>query len=322
MPERVLVTGATGFVGSHIAQGLAEAGYEVRCGVRSSSNTRWISGLPVERVPLDLAEPEALPRAVENVDVIVHAAGITRAGRTSKYHSINAEGTRRLAAAAAGAGVQRFILISSLAARGSDAQTRDGRDRPASAYGLSKLRAEEYSRALDGRMEVVALRLAAVYGPRDADLLPLFKMAARGLLVIPPGPGLLQPVYASDVALAALAAIGKPAGFGPYPVAETARYTWKDVSDALARALGRPVRTVRLPAAAFKLAGRTAERAAKLFGAVPVFDERRARDLAVHTWTCDTSATGRALGWQANVRLSEGLKRTASWYQQAGWLRT
>ena len=320
MPERVLVTGATGFVGSHIAQGLVEAGYEVRCGVRTSSNERWISGLPVERVPLDLAEPEGLPRAVENVDVIVHAAGITRARQTGDYHSVNAEGTRRLAAAAFEAGVRRFVLISSLAARGPDTRAEDGRDHPASAYGRSKLGAEECLRTFDERMEIVALRLAAVYGPRDADLLPLFKMAARGLLVLPSGPGLLQPVYASDVARAVLAAIRKPSDFGPYPVAETSRYTWQEISDGLARALERPVRAVRMPTAVFKLAGRTAERAAKLLSVAPVFDDRRARDLAVHTWTCDPSATEKVLGWRANVHLSEGLERTARWYRRAGWL--
>ena len=320
MPERVLVTGATGFVGSHIAQAFVEAGHEVRCGVRTSSNLRWVSNLAVERVPLDLTGSEDLPRTLENIDVIVHAAGITRARRTSDYYSVNAEGTRRLAAAAAKAGVRRFVLISSLAARGPDTRTEDGQDRPASAYGRSKLRAEEYLRVFSGRMEIVALRLAAVYGPRDIDLLPLFRMAARGLLVIPSGPGRLQPVYASDVGRAAVAAIRKPGDFGPYPVAETSRYTWQEVSSGLSRALGRPVRAISLSASIFKLAGRAAERAAKLLGAVPTFDKRRAQDLAVHTWTCDPSLTEEALGWQANVDLSEGLESTARWYRQAGWL--
>jgi nucleoside-diphosphate-sugar epimerase len=319
MPDRVLLTGATGFVGSHIAGAFVEAGYEVLCGVRASSDMRWISDLPIERVSLDLkGGAEGLPRAVENVDLVVHAAGITRARRVEDYHSVNAEGTRRLAVAAFEAGVRRFVLISSLAARGPDDPTKD--DHPESAYGRSKLEAEAYLRSLGGRMEAVVLRPAAVYGPRDTDLLPLFKMANRGWLPLPSGANLLQPVYATDVARAALAAVREPLGFGPFPVAENKLYTWKEVIAGLEKALGRTVRAVRLPAAAFTLAGRGAEWAARPFSAVPVFDERRGRDLAVHTWTCDISATEKALGWRAEVALSEGLERSARWYGQAGWL--
>ena len=319
MPERVLLTGATGFVGSHIAGAFVEAGYEVLCGVRASSDMRWISDLPIERVSLDLkGGAEGLPRAVENADLVVHTAGITRARRVEDYHSVNAEGTRRLAVAAFEAGVRRFVLISSLAARGPDDPTKD--DHPESAYGRSKLEAEAYLRSLGGRMEAVVLRPAAVYGPRDTDLLPLFKMANRGWLPVPSGANLLQPVYATDVARAALAAVREPLGFGPFPVAENRLYTWKEVIAGLEKALGRTVRTVRLPAAAFTLAGRAAEWAARPFSAVPVFDERRGRDLAVHTWTCDISATEKALGWRAEVALSDGLTRSARWYGQAGWL--
>jgi len=312
----VLLTGATGFVGSHLARALVEAGYEVRCGVRASSSTRWISDLDVERVPLDLTgRPEDLSRAVKNVEVVVHAAGITRARRAEDYHSVNAGSTRRLGGAALEAGVRRFVLISSLAARGPD-----GSGHPESAYGRSKLEAETQLRSLGGRMETVALRPAAVYGPRDTDLLPLFRMASIGWLPIPSGAGSLQPVYAADTARAVLAAVRERAIFGPFPVAENRRYSWKDIVAGLEEVFGRTVRAVRLPALAFILSGRVAEWAARPFSAVPVFDERRARDLAIHTWTCDTSATERALGWRAEVPLFEGLERTARWYRQAGWL--
>jgi nucleoside-diphosphate-sugar epimerase len=169
-------------------------------------------------------------------------------------------------------------------------------------------------------MEAVILRPAAVYGPRDTDLLPLFKMARMGFLPLPSGANVLQPVYAEDVARAALAAARKGGGSGPFPVAEAARYTWVDVVGGLERALGRNVRAVRVPPAAFTLAGRAAEWAARAFSTVPIIDERRGRDLAARTWTCDVSGTERALGWRAEISLFEGLERTARWYEQSGWL--
>jgi nucleoside-diphosphate-sugar epimerase len=251
---------------------------------------------------------------------VVHAAGSTRARRAGDYLAVNAQATRRLAEAAAAADVRRFVLISSLAARGPDASSHDGRDRPASAYGRSKAAAEDYLRGFGDRMETVALRLAAVYGPRDTDFLPLIKLACAGWLVIPDDSLLLQPVYAQDVAQAVVAAARACVGFGPLPVAEPGRYNWREVAEGLGRALSRPVRTVRLPAAALVLAGRVAQQAGRLPGVVPVLDERRARDLAVNAWTCDVSGTEEALGWRAEVPLFEGLERTVRWYRRAGWL--
>ena len=316
MSGRVLITGATGFVGSHIAEAFVAAGYKVRCGLRSTSDVRWISNLPIERTPLDLDHPDDLSKALENVEIVVHVAGVTSARRPEDYYRVNADGTRRLAEAARGAGVGRFVQISSLAARGPD-----GHDHPASAYGRSKLEAEKLLRGLDGPMRTVVLRPAAVYGPRDTDLLPLFKMASRGWLTLPAGPGSLQPVYAADVAKAVLAAASKQeASFGPFPVAERSSYSWRYVASNLEEALGRPFRTARLPGACFRLAGRAAELAARPLGALPIFDERRAEDLAVHSWTCDPSIVERELGWRAEISLPEGLEKTARWYRGEGWL--
>src|SRR5918995_460987 len=280
------------------------------------SDPRSISRLAAHRVHLDVSgAPPYISRAVRNVDTVAHAAGITRAKRAGEYYAVNAGGARRLAVAAFRAGVRRFVLVSSLAARGPD-----GRGHPASDYGWSKLEAERHLRSLDGRMETVVLRPAAVYGPRDTDLLPLFRLAHAGWLPVPSGAAPLQPVYAEDVARAVLAAAREPAGFGPFPVAENRRYGWPDVVAGLRKVFRRPVRAVRLPAAAFVLAGRGAGRAAGAVSPPGPLPQRPARDLALNAWTCDVSPSEKALGWGARVPLVEGLERTATWDGQAEWL--
>ena len=144
--RHVLLTGATGFLGSHIAEGLCASGATVRCTVRKTSNLRWLKALSVETVQLDLGRPATeLDSALAGVSVVVHSAGLTRAPNEETFQRVNAEATGRLARAAVRNGVTRFVLISSLAARGPDSAVAAppagpaAPDSPVSAYGRSKL---------------------------------------------------------------------------------------------------------------------------------------------------------------------------------------
>jgi len=313
---RTLVTGATGFVGSHVAAAWVDAGYDVRCTVRATSDTRWLEGLDVESMEWDVRDSDGLKAALRDIDTVVHVAGVTRAPRRPDYFEVNATGSARLAEAAAKAGVSRFVLVSSLAARGPD-----GGDGPVSAYGESKRRGEELVRLFEGKMDIVVLRPGGIYGPRDSDLFPLFEMAGKGWLVAPAGSPPLQPVYVSDVArLTVAAGTGEYAGLGPYPVAEEGEYRWREVREGLASALGRRVRLVWLPKMVFISAGVIVETVARLTRQDAPLDRRNAVDLSRHGWTCDTTATRAAFAWQAEVPLPEGLALTAEWYRRVGWL--
>ncbi len=313
---RALVTGATGFVGSHVAGAWVDAGYDVRCTVRATSDTRWLEGLDVESMEWDVRDSDGLKAALRDIDTVVHVAGVTRAPRRPDYFEVNATGSARLAEAAAKVGVSRFVLVSSLAARGPD-----GGDGPVSAYGESKRRGEELVRLFEGKMDIVVLRPGGIYGPRDSDLFPLFEMAGKGWLVAPAGSPPLQPVYVSDVArLTVAAGTGEYAGLGPYPVAEEGEYRWREVREGLASALGRRVRLVWLPKMVFISAGVIVETVARLTRQDAPLDRRNAVDLSRHGWTCDTTATRAAFAWQAEVPLPEGLALTAEWYRRVGWL--
>lgn len=311
---RVLLTGGTGFLGSHIADGLVAAGHEVVCSVRRTSDTRWIDPLDLETVILDLGSDD-VPAAIGGVEAVVHCGGLTRARNEAEFMRVNAEGTAALARAAAEAGVRRFAFISSLAARGPE-----GAGGPISPYGRSKAAGERALAAVEGDMERVVLRPGGVYGPRDPDLLPLFKLAAGGWIAIPAGAPVLQPVYVDDVVDVTLAALSSPAPSGPLAVAHPARHGWPALGLALAEAVGVDARIVKVPPAAFWTVGLLSEAVSRFTRTPPAMDRRRARDMSRHRWTADIDETREAFDWEPRVDIRQGLARTAVWYRDEGWL--
>lgn len=322
--SRILLTGGTGFLGSHVAELLVEAGHDVRATVRSSSDTRWLDPLPLLTVVADLSDPGDLETIASGVETVVHVGGVTIAADPAVYDRVNAEGTRVLAEAAVRAGVERFVYVSSLAARGPD-----GASGPESPYGLSKRRgedalAEEAAGAgAPGAFRTVVLRPGGIYGPRDADMLTLFRMADRGWLVLPAGEGRLQPVHVADVAAAVVAAIDAPAeaGRAPLPVMGPEVLGWRDVAAALSAAVGRRVRTLRVPGGVYYAAGAVAEGLARVTGAVPAFDRRRATDLTSRAFTSGIADTQRALEWKPRYDIRRGMADTVEWYRAQGWMR-
>ena len=330
----ILLTGSTGFLGSHIAEALVEAGHPVRCSVRSTSDTRWIDSLGADIVELDLAassqdlNPNARlehegdqarvkrPEALKDIEIVIHCGGLTRARDEAEFMRVNAGGTARLAKASAAAGVTRFIYISSLAARGPD-----GVGEPMSPYGRSKRAGEQGLEDNKGDMGTTVLRPGGIYGARDSALLPMFEMAARGWVVVPRSEVPLQPIYVSDVGTATLAAIEEPSTGAPVEVAGARQYRWEDVAHALGAAVGDRARVLRVPSGFFWTAGLVSELWVRVVGGLPAMDRRKAWDICHHSWTCDIEEAGRALGgWKPRVEIDEGMLRTAAWYREAGWL--
>jgi len=325
----VLLTGATGFLGSHVAEALVAEGWTVRCTVRKTSNLRWIESLPVDRVTADVRSTAELANALEGVDVVVHSAGLTRAKSDAEYHRVNSEGTQALALAAADAGVRRFVFVSSLAARGPDRRVSDRGvtdDRPTSAYGESKLAGErrlfQVLSEQTGAMEGVILRPGGIYGPRDEDSLNLFKVAKTGMIPVPTGKGRLQPVYVKDVAEAVIRAVARPdVDLKPIPIVGPEIVSWADMGEALGSAVGKPVRLVKIPNPIWQVGGAVAETAARLVGMSPQFDRRTADDLSRLDWTADPREAEASLGWRAATHLREAMEETGRWYRERGWLR-
>src|SRR5262245_6007421 len=200
---RVLVTGASGFVGSHVAENLASVGWRVRCLLRPTSSRRWLTRADYEFALGDVNDLHGIPEALEGMDAVVHAAGLTNALHPDEYFQVNAEGTLRLWMAAEQAKVKRFVLISSIAAagpgRGGEPQDETARPHPVSAYGKSKLAAEKAVLTTGGPVEPIVVRPPTVYGPHDDDILIMALLAKRGWFPLV-GARRLSLVHALDLA--------------------------------------------------------------------------------------------------------------------------
>ncbi|MGD9547493.1 MAG: NAD-dependent epimerase/dehydratase family protein [Candidatus Krumholzibacteriia bacterium] len=322
------LTGGSGFLGSHIADALLEAGWRVRCAVRPTSDRRRLSGKGLEIVDVDLGSPEACRSFVRDAAAVIHCAGLVAADSEAAYFQANVHSTGVLLEAcretwAEGAGRQTFLLVSSLAAHGPAGLDRPAREeapcRPITGYGRSKAAAEE----LVGRgwpFRCLVLRPPALYGPRDRGFLPLLRAARRGWTARFSGPMQgLSLVDGRDAARAAVALVATPAATGTFFVDDgRAGYTWAELADALGEACGRRVRTVVIPLGLLRTVAAILRPLTG--GGVSVLRRDRIRDLEVPGWACDGSRLREATGFSARYRLGPGLADALAFYREEGWL--
>lgn len=326
MPSKtVLLTGATGFVGSHAAEAFAAHGARIRALVRATSDTARLHDLGATMVAGELTDAPAVQRAAEGADVVVHMAALTRARTAAEYDAVNEHGTRALLRALGGMATppERFVYLSSLAAVGPSGErpVDDATEpRPLTAYGRSKLGGERVCAEDAAAFEQVVIRAPAVYGPRDRDLLRFFRLAQKGILPVPGGPARpLQLIHVQDLAVALVRAATIQGVSGVYHAADPRAYAWSEVVDLVADAVGVRARRVPLPASALRAAAALSEWGSGLTGRATIFNRDKARELLAPGWLCDVGPAQRDLGI-APRPLAQGLKQTAQWYREHGWL--
>ncbi|MFB3891627.1 MAG: NAD-dependent epimerase/dehydratase family protein [Phycisphaerae bacterium] len=329
---RAIVTGANGFIGSHLAHRLAREGLEVACLVRPAADVKWLQGLGVEVVRVCMEEGESLARALTEMggaDIIFHVAGLTRGRTEQEYTAVNVDLTRRLmqAAAPCAGRIRRFIYVSSMAAVGpnpTDAPMDEATPpRPVDHYGRSKLAAERVVMEAGGRIPVTIVRPPAVYGPRDVHFVPLFRMAQRWGIV--PAVGgrdkRITFVHAADLAEGVWLAGTRPEGAGQTYFIGGGTCTMEDVAAAMSAAIGRQLRVFHVPKAYALLVGEFGQLKWALTGRPQIVSRAKARDLLRPRWTCCWDKACRELGYVPRIGLEEGMRQTAAWYAQQGWIR-
>lgn len=325
--KTVLVTGATGFVGSHVIEALSQTGVSIRAAVRKSSKIDYLRQYAVDVVTAGLDDEAAMRDAVAGVDAVVHLAAATRASSAEEFSRANARGTRVVTDAVmfAQPAPPRLVYLSSLAAAGpaigGRPVTAEDTPRPLTVYGRTKLEGEKICQTIAGERDLFILRAPAVYGPRDRDVYEFFRMARFGVIPVPTGgERRLQMVHVHDLARAVALAATVDAPAGVYHIAEPQAYLWQDIGRMVGRAVGRTVHLMRIPGAVLHAAGAVSELAGAATGRAVLFSRDKARELLAPGWLCETDAARNRLGFTARIALERGLAETAEWYRANRWL--
>lgn len=323
-----LVTGATGFIGSHLVDLLLQKKYDVRVLLRNTSKTEWLKDLPVEFVYGDLFDTEALRKAVSGVDYVYHSAGLTKAKTPQEYFKANTEGTRNLLEAVKSndPGISRFVQISSQTAAGPSPGptpvTEETEPNPITTYGRSKWEAEKVCHGYMESFPVTILRPPAVYGPRDKDIFEFFNTISKGLQpMVGFSEKYVSLIHVRDLVRGFVMAAEAPAAVREtYFVTSSRVYGWKEVGDLSSKIMGKRVLRLRIPVAGVYSIAAVAEVLSKFSSKPALINFEKARDMVQGYWTCDHSKAKRDFGFEQEVSLEEGIQDTVDWYRRMGWL--
>ena len=325
---KALVTGATGFIGSHLVEALLLRGIQVRCLVRPTSHLIWLKGLPVEIIYGDCQEKDSLGPGVKDVDLVFHLAGATRALDAKTYFEVNALGTENLVQACLkqNTRLQKFLYLSSQAAAGPG---RDGgrkkesdRSEPVSPYGMSKRRGEELALSLAHELPLLILRPAAVYGPRDKAFLFLFQCLAKRIKPsISGGVEHLSLCSIQDLVGAILLAAETRTRNGEiFFLSDGQDYRTEEMNDIFAQVMGVTAFRLRLPPPVLCGIAAVGQYFAKVTGKPALISRGRAEEMIQPNWLCDITKARTLLGFEPQISLARGAKLTFDWYRKERWL--
>jgi dihydroflavonol-4-reductase len=324
-----LITGATGFIGSHLAEVLLNQGFRVRALVRPTSDLRWLKGLDIEFLSGSLQDSRFLEEAVNGADYVFHLAGAVRAKNPNDFYFHNTLATMNLARAALDndPGLKRFVFASSQAAAGPAEcleQPVCERDacRPLSDYGKSKLQAEQELLALSDKLPVTIVRPPPVYGPRDTEVLAYFRWIERGLALLPGfRTRYANLVYVKDLVGGMMLAAGSQSSLGKtYFLAEDRSYSWGEISDIIASSLKKKIIKLPVPLQLARLSAIFNEAGAHVLNKPAMVTRQKVREMSQRYWTVSSQAAQKDFGFKCEYDLARGMAETAKWYKEQGWL--
>jgi dihydroflavonol-4-reductase len=325
---KVLVTGGTGFIGSHLVESLLQKGIQVRCLLRKESDLKWLRSLSIEVVYGDCRDEISLKEAVKAVDQVFHLAGVTKAIKEKTYFEVNAFGTENLIHSCLenNPDLQKFIYLSSQAASGPSGNGSKKREsdqcEPVSPYGQSKRTGEELALAHAHELPLLILRPSAVYGPRDKDVYALFKCLSKKIKPCLAGwDQHLSLCYVQDVVRAILLAAEAQTKSGEiFFLSDGHDYRMEEIGDTFAKAMGITAFRIRIPKPMIFGIASFSEYFSKFSKKPPLINKSKVKEMVQKDWVCDITKAKTILGFKPQVRLLEGARFTFEWYKKENWL--
>ena len=336
--KKILITGASGFIGGFLVQQALDEGLDVWAGVRATSNRSRLQDKRIHFIDLKYDNPALLTEQISDFasayggawDFVVHNAGVTKALDKNEFMRVNFENTAHLVDALINAQCvpARFALMSSLSTFPSASEktfrpiSPDDPQTPATAYGQSKLKAEQYLKSKSG-FPFTIMRPTGVYGPGDKDYLEEFQMVKSGLgFTVGMIPQRLTFIYAADLARAVVKAAQSEAALGKaYFVADGDVWTDKEFVSLLGELLGKKhLLYLRIPLPLVHFICVVSEFFGNLRGKAVTLNRDKYYIFSQRNWICDTSAIKQDLGFEAQFDLRRGVQAAIDWYRQHGWL--
>lgn len=330
---KILITGASGFIGSFIVEEALRRGFETWAAVRRSSSREYLRDERIKFIELNLSSKEELVEQLrgKDFDYVVHAAGVTKCLHKEDFRRINTEGTKNLADALLELQIplKRFVFVSSLSIFGAIREQQPYEEiresdtpQPNTEYGRSKLAAEQYLEQLGNRLPYIILRPTGVYGPREKDYFVMAKsIKQHSDFAVGYRRQDITFVYVSDVVQAIFLALDAPQVGRKYFLSDGEVYQSTTFSNLIHEELGRPwwIR-ITAPEWVLRIITFFGEYTSRLTGKVSVLNKDKYNILRQRNWRCDIQPAIDELGYQPTVKLAEGVKRTIKWYKDNGWL--
>jgi nucleoside-diphosphate-sugar epimerase len=323
-----VVTGANGFVGSHLVDLLLENNYIVRCITRKSSNLKWLKGKDIQIFDSGLLDKDGLRKAFQDADYIYHVAGVIKSKKPEGYFHGNVDTTRVLLETAVEFKdtIKKFLIVSSQTAAGPSHNgkiiTEDESCNPITTYGRSKLAEEELAKSFMDRLPITICRAPAVFGDRDTEILIFFKTFSKGLMTtIGFDKKLISLIYVKDLVNGfMLAAESNKSAGQTYFISSEKYYTWEEIGNITAKVLAKNPVKVKVPHSIVYTIAAIAQVLAFFSSKPATLNIEKARDITRNAWICDTGKAIRELNYHQSIPIEEGIKRTCDWYKQQGWL--
>jgi nucleoside-diphosphate-sugar epimerase len=330
---KILITGASGFIGSFIVEEALKKGFDTWAAVRKSSSKEYLKDERINFIELNLSSKAQLIEQLRghDFDYVVHAAGVTKCLNKQDFHRINTEGTKNLidAILELQMPLKRFVFVSSLSIFGAikeqqpyDEIRETDIPQPNTEYGRSKLAAEKYLESLGFRVPYIILRPTGVYGPREKDYFMMAKsIKQHSDFAVGYKRQDITFVYVSDVVQAIFLALDKGENGRKYFLSDGEVYQSTTFSDLIHEELGRPwwIR-ITAPVWVLRIITFCGEYIGKMTGKVTALNNDKFNILRQRNWRCDIQPAIDELGYKPTVKLAEGVRRSIKWYKEQGWL--